>query len=392
MNYPLAATTWDENEYEAIDRVVKSGMFTMGKEVSEFERRFADYVGTRYAVMVNSGSSANLLAVAALFFRKQSPLVSGSTAIVPAVSWPTTYYPLTQYGLRLRPVDIDPDTLNFKLDDLKLAIDDDVKLIFAVNLLGNANDFSAIKKLINVRDITLIIDNCESLGATFQGQHAGTFGAIGTHSTFFSHHISTMEGGVCVTDDEELYHVLLSMRAHGWTRNLPWPNHVADKDERGDFHQLFRFVLPGYNLRPLEMSGAIGVEQVKKLPHLIAMRRKNAAIFQDLFGQIEGIRIQQEIGQSSWFGFSMVVEEACGKSREMIVNALMANGIECRPIVAGNFFRNPVVDLLPYDMPLSPLVHADEIHDHGFFIGNHHWDAREQLGSVKTSLMHILDR
>lgn len=391
MNYPLAATTWDKAEYDAIQRVVDSGMFTMGNEVQAFERDFAAYVGAKHAVMVNSGSSANLLAVAALFFRKEKPVQQGRVAIVPAVSWPTTYYPLTQYGLTLRPVDIDRNTLNFDLEALAKAIDDDVSVIFAVNLLGNPNDFAAIKRLIADRDITLIEDNCESMGATVNGRHAGTFGVVGTYSSFFSHHISTMEGGLCVTDDEELYHILLSLRAHGWTRNLPWPNKVTDKDQRGDFHELFRFVLPGYNLRPLEMSGAIGVEQTKKLPGLIAARRANAARFKELFGQLEGVRIQSEIGESSWFGFSLVIDPAGGATREQVVARMRADGVECRPIVAGNFFRNPVINHMPHEKPRTPLVNADDIHNNGFFIGNHHWDVSDKLVSVRDSLLKGLN-
>ena len=390
MSYPLAASTWDEKEYAAIQAVVDSGMFTMGPKVQGFERAFADYVGARHAVMVNSGSSANLLAVAALFYKQDKPVQPGTVAIVPAVSWPTTYYPLTQYGLRLRPVDIDAHTLNFDLKALEAALDGDVSVIFAVNLLGNSNDFDAIRALIGDRDIVLIEDNCESLGATFGGKHTGTFGAIGTYSSFFSHHIATMEGGLCVTDDDELYHILLCLRAHGWTRNLPWPNKIVDKDPRGDFHELFRFVLPGYNVRPLEMSGAIGIEQVKKLPDLIAGRRQNAAHFVQMFGSIPGIRIQRETGESSWFGFSMVVDPSCGKTRDEIVHALRADGVECRPIVAGNFFRNPVVAMLPHDEPRTPLTNADDIHDNGFFIGNHHWDVRNALGGVYDSLLKAL--
>jgi len=388
--YPLAASTWDQDELSAIQRVVDGGMFTMGKHVQEFEQRFAEFTGSRYAVMVNSGSSANLLAVAALFYRQKRPLVAGMTAIVPAVSWPTTYYPLTQYGLRLRFVDVDKETLNFHLGSLERAIDESVSLIFAVNLLGNPNNFSAIQKLIGGRDIVLLEDNCEAMGATLNGKQAGTFGAIGTYSSFFSHHISTMEGGICVTDDEELYHILLCLRAHGWTRNLPWPNTLTEKDDRGDFHELWRFILPGYNVRPLELSGAIGIEQLKKLPSLIDSRRINAKHFQDLFGNVPGIRLQREIGDSSWFGFSLVVEPEVGKTRDQVVATLRADGVECRPIVAGNFYRNPVLKFLPHDVPQEPLANADELHDCGFFIGNHHWDVRVQLSAVKASLARAL--
>jgi CDP-6-deoxy-D-xylo-4-hexulose-3-dehydrase len=384
--YPLANSTWDLREIEAIHRVIDSGHYTMGAQVKAFEAAFADQFGSKHAVMVNSGSSANLLAVAALFFKKNPIVKPGMVAIVPAVSWATTYYPLTQYGLTLRFVDIDKHTLNFDLAKLAEAIDDSVGVIFAVNLLGNPNDFAAIKRLIGTRLIELIEDNCESMGATFAGKQAGTFGAIGTYSTFFSHHISTMEGGVCVTDDEELAHILLSLRAHGWTRNLPWPNTIVEKDGRGDFYELFRFILPGYNVRPLEMSGAIGIEQLKKLPGFVAQRRANAERFVELFSNVEHVRLQQETGQSSWFGFSIIIDPASGVSRDAVVAQLARDGIETRPIVAGNFFRNPVIQRIAHEEPHGGLPNADEAHDHGFYIGNHHYEVREEFPRILESL------
>lgn len=389
ISYPLAASTWGEEERQAAIDVLDSGHTTMGPKVREFEEKFAEYFGARYAVMSNSGSSANLLAVAALFFKREAKLKRGMTAIVPAVSWATTYYPLAQYGLKLRFVDIDPETLNFDLQGLAGAIDDDVGVIFAVNLLGNPNDYAAIKKLIGDRPIALLEDNCESMGATLGGRSTGTFGTIGTYSTFFSHHMSTMEGGLSVTDDEELYQLMLSLRAHGWTRNLPWPNHLVEKDQRSDFYELFRFILPGYNLRPLEMSGAIGIEQLKRLPRFIEQRRANAARFQELFGDVKGLRIQKEIGESSWFGFSMVLTPEASIPRDAVLARLKSEGVETRPIVAGNFYRNPVIQHLDYHSDPS-LPNADEIHDRGFYIGNHHWDVRSELERLRGIFGQII--
>ena len=240
--YPLATATWDQAEYDALQRVITSGMFTMGPNVFEFEKQFANYLGVKHCVMVNSGSSANLLMVAALFYSKNPDfaLKAGDEVIVPAVSWSTTYYPLHQYGLKIKFVDIDLETLNFDLDALQKAVTDKTRLIMAVNLLGNPNDFSRIKSIIGTRKITLIEDNCESLGARFEGKQAGTFGVMGSYSSFFSHHISTMEGGLISTDDEELHHILLSLRAHGWTRNLPKFNHVCGEKSDDPFKESFR--------------------------------------------------------------------------------------------------------------------------------------------------------
>ncbi|HQU09922.1 MAG TPA: DegT/DnrJ/EryC1/StrS family aminotransferase, partial [Opitutales bacterium] len=224
----MATTSWGQEEYDAMQRVIASGVFTMGVNVQVFERDFANYIGSKHCVMVNSGSSANLLMVAALFYTKNPKLQlkRGNEVIVPAVSWSTTYYPLYQYGLKIKFVDIDLNTLNYDLEQLEKAVTDSTRMIMAVNLLGNPNDFDRINQIIAGRDILMIEDNCESLGAKFNGKHAGTFGVMGSFSSFFSHHISTMEGGLIVTDDEELYHILLSLRAHGWTRNLPKENHV----------------------------------------------------------------------------------------------------------------------------------------------------------------------
>lgn len=385
FKYPLASSSWDQAEYDAIQRVVDSGMFTMGAEVLQFERQFAEFFGSQHCVMVNSGSSANLLMVAALFFVQQNKLQAGDEVIVPAVSWSTTYFPLQQYGLKLRFVDIDINTLNFDLDALADAVTDQTRLIMSVNLLGNPNDFSIINKIIAGRNIRLIEDNCESMGARFGGQYTGTFGVMGSFSSFFSHHISTMEGGLIVTDDEELYHILLSIRTHGWTRNLPKHNLVCGTKSDNYFEEAFRFVLPGYNVRPLEMSGAIGSEQLAKLPQLIAMRRQNAAVFVDELSDFSEVLIQREIGESSWFGFSLVIAEGASTAREKLLSCLEAEGVECRPIVTGNFTKNEVMRYFDAEIH-GKLTNADRADQFGLFIGNHHYDISKAINSVKVAV------
>jgi len=384
--FPLATATWGQEEQDAIQRVIASGMFTMGVNVQRFEHDFAQYVGSKHCVMVNSGSSAILLMVAALFYTKNSKLKlqRGDEVIVPAVSWSTTYYPLYQYGLKIKFVDIDLHTLNYDLDELERAVTGNTRAIMAVNLLGNPNDFARIEKIINGRNIVLIEDNCESMGAKFHGKQAGTFGVMGGYSSFFSHHISTMEGGLIVTDDEELYHILLSLRAHGWTRNLPKHNHVCGTKSDDPFEESFRFVLPGYNVRPLELEGALGVEQVKRLPHLISERRKNGTLLQEVLGQHPDIIIQQEIGDSSWFGFSLVVKPGRSLNRKSLLQKLDALGFECRPIVTGNFAKNEVVKYFDHDIH-GELKNAEYIDANGLFIGNHHFplpEAFEALGQL----------
>ena len=380
--FPLSYDSWDHQEKEAIFDVVKDGFFTMGKKVKRFEDQFSNYVGSKYSVMVNSGSSANLLMVASLFYTKdnQIKLKRGDEVIVPAVSWSTSYSPLYQYGLKIKFVDIDLGTLNYDLKKLKTAVSDKTKIILAVNLLGNPNNFKEIKKIIDKKDIVLIEDNCESLGAEFENKKAGTIGLLGTFSFFFSHHISTMEGGMIVTDNEELYHILLSLRAHGWTRDLPEDNLLAKKS-KNNFNDSFKFVLPGYNLRPLEMSGAIGIIQLNKFKEFLKIRQDNASMFLEIMKKYDDIITQKEIGTSSWFGFSLVIKPESSRSRNDLVKTLNILGFECRPIVAGNFAKNAVVDYFDYETH-DDLGNASWIDENGLFIGNHHINMNEALKSI----------
>jgi CDP-6-deoxy-D-xylo-4-hexulose-3-dehydrase len=387
IRYPLATSSWDDAEIRALQSVIESGNFTMGAKVQEFEKAFSQHVGSKFAVMCSSGSTANLLMTAALFYRKAGALRAGDEVIVPAVSWSTTYYPLHQYGLKLKFVDIDLQTLNYDLQALEAAVSKNTKLIMTVNLLGNANDFARLQAIADSVGAIIIEDNCESLGATYNGQQTGTFGVMGSYSCFFSHHISTMEGGFVVTDDEELYHILLCLRAHGWTRNLPEINHVTGRKSDDPFEESFKFALPGYNVRPLEMSGAVGLEQLKKLNGFVSERRKNAETFLKLFTDHPYLMPQAEIGQSSWFGFSLVIKKESRKPRKELVQRLRENGIECRPIVGGNFAKNSVMKWFNYEIHGS-LPNADWIDTNGFFVGNHQYAITEQLELLRKVLSY----
>ena len=384
--YKLADDTWNNLEIEAINEVILSNRYTMGSKVKEFEIEFAKYVGSKYAVMSNSGSSANLLAIASLIYANK--LQQGDEVIVPAVSWSTTYYPVTQYGLKLVFVDIDSETLNISLEKIKEAISPKTKAIFAVNLLGNPNNFDSLSKLCSANNLILIEDNCESLGAVFNGKQAGTFGILGTYSSFYSHHISTMEGGITVTDDKNLYDLMLSLRAHGWTRNLDDNSTIYSK-KNNDFYESFNFILPGYNLRPLEFEGAIGLVQIKKIPQIIDQRRKNALIFQKMISKFADIKTQLEIGQSSWFGFPIILTGILEGKRDSIVEYLKNHGIEVRPIVAGNFVKNPVIKHLNHRVA-GTLDNADFIHENGFFVGNHSVDNSFQIKLLENLLSEFL--
>jgi len=383
-NYPLATSTWDEEELKAIQSVIDSDKFTMGQFVNSFENNFGKFIKRKYCVMVSSGSAANLLSIASLFYTKKPRLKIGDEVIVPAVSWSTTFFPLQQFGLKLKFVDIDLNTLNYDLDSLESSISPNTRMIVAVNLLGNPNDFDKINYMIKNKNIILFEDNCESLGAEFKGKKTGTFGLLGTFSTYFSHHISTMEGGFVTTDNEELYHILLSIRAHGWTRNLPKKNLVANKSDDW-FEESFRFVLPGYNVRPVEMSGAIGLKQLKKLPSFIKKRRENANFFVNLFKNHPDFIIQKEIEKSSWFGFSLIIKPGSKRKRSEVINILEKNKVEYRPIVTGNFVKNDVLKYFNYSIH-EKLKNADHLHDNGFFVGNSHEELSKNIEFLKKIL------
>lgn len=386
--YDLASSTWGPEEHHAIQRVLESGQLTMGRSVQKFEEDFALKFGIKYALMVSSGSAANLVGVAALFYKKERPLRRGDEVIVPSISWATTYYPLQQYGLRLRFVDIDLTTLNMDVAQLEQALTPRTRMVVAVSILGNPCALGRLRTFCDRHGLYLFEDNCESMGATFAEKPCGTFGDINTFSTFFSHHISTMEGGVVATDDVELYHLGCSMRAHGWTRDLPDETTIYER-RNDDFFEAYRFILPGYNARPLEIAGAVGVEQLKKLDAMVAIRRENAALFQSLFAGDERFIIQRELegARSSWFSFTIILNPKLDIDRQKVVAALKSAGIGFRIITGGCFLRHDVIKYFEYET-VGPIVNANIAHDCGFFVGNFPRDLRPQI----ERLREVLDR
>jgi CDP-6-deoxy-D-xylo-4-hexulose-3-dehydrase len=386
MFYELAVDTWGREENEAIQRVLASNRLTIGPNVAAFEGAFAAYHGRKYAVMVNSGSSANLLAVAALFYKKHRPLHRGDEVIVPAVSWGTTYHPLQQYGLKLKIVDIELETVNMDVRQLEAAMGARTRAIMGVSILGNPAALDVMRRFADERGLYFIEDNCESLDAELAGRKAGTFGHISTFSSFFSHHISTMEGGMVTTDDRELFELVKSLRAHGWVRDLPQDSTLFERRD-DDFYEAYRFILPGYNVRPIEISGAIGIEQLKKLPGMTATRRKNWALFQKLFGGDNRFIIQRENGKSSAFSFTIILNPASGLSRTEVMAQLKAAEIEYRIITGGCITRHDVIKHYDYEA-VDSLPNANLAHDQGFFVGNHPFDLTPQI----ERLREVLDR
>ncbi|MBT4672795.1 MAG: DegT/DnrJ/EryC1/StrS family aminotransferase [Rhodospirillaceae bacterium] len=385
MTYELAADSWGPEERAAIDDVIASGRLTMGPKVAEFERAFADYFGRKYAVMVNSGSSANLVGIAALCYRKDNPLQPGDEVIVPAISWSTTYHPLQQYGLKLRFVDVELDTLNMDTSRLEEALTPSTRMIVGVSILGNPAALDVMRAFADKHGLIFFEDNCESMDAELVGQKTGTFGDIGTFSTFFSHHISTIEGGVLTTDDAELNDLARSIRAHGWTRDVSEGSELfAARDD--DFFEAYRFILPGYNVRPQEINAAVGLVQLAKLPAMTEMRRKNLAKFQNLFEGDERFIIQRENGKSSSFCFTIILSPGLGFDRDVVMEALKAEDIGFRIITGGCFPRHDVIKYFDYEL-LGEMTNGDLAHDRGFFVGNYPFD----LGTEIDALHRILD-
>ncbi|MBF0457215.1 MAG: DegT/DnrJ/EryC1/StrS family aminotransferase [Nitrospirae bacterium] len=386
MKLSLTSSTFDREEKDAIAAVVESDMLTMGRHVLEFETEFAAYFGRKHAIMVNSGSSANLVAIAALFYRKELPLMPGDEVIVPCISWATTFYPLQQYGLKLRFVDIDINTLNIDVEQLESAITPGTRMIMAVSILGNPCRFDKITEICKKHNLILFEDNCESMGAVYNGRYTGTFGLVGTFSTFFSHHISTMEGGLILTDDFEMDCLCRSIRNHGWCRGQPEGSPIFEKKD-SDFYEAYRFILPGYNVRPMEIQGAVGKVQLKKLDSFLRARRINAAHFISVFKDDKRFIIQQETGQSSWFCFTMIVNPDSHTDRNAVLGALKNSGVEFRIITGGNILRHDVIKYFDYEVISSKQ--AGIAHDCGFFVGNHPVDIRNEIDYLYESLKGI---
>jgi len=314
---------------------------------------------------------------------RKLPLKTSDEVIVPAVSWSTTYSPLSILGLKVKFVDIDLHTLNYNLNELEKNLSKRTKLIIIVNLLGNPNEFDRIRKLTNKLKIKpfIIEDNCESLGAKFNNKKTGSFGAISANSFFFSHHISSIEGGMLSTNNYEIYNLLLSLRSHGWTRELKENNPLIKKN-KDKFKENFNFILPGLNLRPTELNAISGLEQLKKINKFIKNRRKNYEIFKKCFENNKHLIIQKEIGISSWFGFSIIINPESKLKRSDLVTKLEKRGFECRPIVAGDFTKNKVVEYFDKDIP-SSLEAAQVIDKNGLFIGNHHINMSDTFIELK---------
>ncbi len=372
---------WEE-AYEAIESILTTRV-TMGEKVKKFEQAFAEYVGVPYAVMVNSGSSANLLALSIL----ANPLTPnglrpGDEVITPAVTWATTVYPIIQMGAVPVLVDVDLDTFNISVAEIGKAITDRTRAIMLVHLCGNPCDMAPIMDIARRHNLFVIEDTCEAHGAGIGGKKAGSFGDLATFSFYFTHHISTIEGGMVLTSNEEFAEMARALRAFGWVRDLRDRDRLAER--HSDIDPRFLFVNTGYNIRPTEIQGAFGIHQVKRLEEFIAIRRDNARYWTESLKEFsEYLLLHQERPGTRhvWHHYPVTVRPDAPFSRKELEGFLNQKGLETRPIMTGNMAEQPVMRLFKY-RKVGGLANARIIHRQSFLFGAHQGIQKEEREAV----------
>ncbi len=391
--FPLISQSFDDREIIATVDALLTGRLTMAAQVRGFEERFAEYVGAKYAVMTNSGSSANLLALAAASNpARRSHLKPGDEVLIPAVCWSTSLWPIVQMGLKPVFVDTAPETLNLDLDDLRRKITRRTRALMAVHILGNAGPMAEILKIVKDRQLLLVEDTCESLGSRFKRRYLGTLGDFGCYSFYYSHHITTGEGGMVVCDTLEDLDLLKCLRAHGWSRELS--NRARVEKANKDIDPRFLFVNLGYNLRPLEVQAAFGHCQLDRLASMNEIRNANreriiAALHAhpQWSGQLEFPAASKDV-VPVWFGFVALLRRTHVKHRARFLEYLDAHGVENRPVVSGNFTRQPAIKLLGLKFNPRDFPGAEDINQRGFFAGLHTEKlSDEKIGQLVTILL-----
>jgi len=375
FEYPLIENTYDKEEIISMIEVLMGNRLTMGNRVTQFEQEFAKHIGAKYAIMVNSGSSANLLAMAvASNYQRAHRLKPGDKVMVPAVCWSTSVWPIIQMNLKPVLVDVDPTTMNMDLNDLKRKLTPEVKGIVAVHILGNCTNMEELMKIVREHKLFLMEDTCESLGSTYDNQYLGTFGDFGTFSFYYSHHITTVEGGMIVTNNEEDYELLKCLRAHGWTRYLK--NKKEYEEQYPEVDSRFLFVNVGYNLRPMEIQAAMGLIQLSKLETKNNYRNDNQKvvtqkIISDPRNRTQILLCPKAMDKSkpAWFGMCFLLGAKYQDQYRDYLKYLTEQQVENRPIVTGNFARQPALQMMNLDVSPDDFPGADILHYRGFFIG-----------------------
>lgn len=360
----LAEETISKEELQALsDWILAGNRLTKAGETIAFEEEFRDWLGSSHAVFTNSGSSSNLLMIYAM---KQAGMLRNNKAIAAAVSWVTTVSPLLQFGFDVTLCDCDPQNLGLDLNHLEhLCKTEKPAVLILVHVLGHANHMSEIQDICRRYDVILLEDSCEALGSSLEGKKLGTFGEAGSFSFYYGHHISTIEGGMVVTDNSDLHQMMLSLRSHGWSRDLsPERRNALTKEFNIDeFRNLYTFYYAGFNLRSTDLQAFLGRSQLKKLDNIGDTRQRN---FNSYRNSLDGYFCQSsQTDLLSSFAYGTFVE-----NRLEVYELLKKEGIESRPLICGNIARHP---FWTREKGADPnLPNADKVHDYGMYLPNHH--------------------
>jgi len=377
---------------EALDSLLSTWV-TMGKKVKKFENSFGRYIGSKYSVMVNSGSSANLLALSILTNPKFSKRIeAGSEVLTPAVTWATTLFPIVNVNLVPSIIDVGLEDFNLDVDKLRKSITKKTKAIMPVHLLGNPANMKEIIDIAKEYDLFVIEDSCEAHGAEFNNKKIGSFGDISTFSFFLSHHISTIEGGMLLTKNEEIFELAKSMRIFGSIRDQKNKKQIAKKNPELDPRFLFDSL--GYNIRPTEIQGAFGIHQIKKLEKFIKIRTSNANFWNKKLAKFSNyllLHSQRPNTRHAWFGYPITVRSPAPFSRDQLVNFLEKKNIETRPIMAGDITKQPAINLVKKKIN-RPLNNSKLIHSNSFFIGVHQGIGKIQRDYVVSVFEEFMSR
>ena len=361
----------EETKKKLCEFIMKAKKLSMGDKCQEFEKKFSEYQGRKYSVFFNTGSSANFALIHSLVnLGRMKTNKNGFSAL----TWPTNVMPSLQHNLNPIPIDISFDHLNISSEKLIQSLKkSDIDFLFITNLLGFCGDLDKIAEVCEKKGIILIEDNCESLGSELNKIKLGNFGMASTFSFFVGHHLSTIEGGMVCTDDEELYHMLQMVRAHGWDRNLPGEKQSKLRRENNitDFYSGYSFYVSAYNFRPTEIQGFIGVEQLKYIDEMNKIRNKNFIEFNGA-AQSNPDFYKLDLRHMSFvsnFTYPLICKDS--KLFEKYKNKFQENGIEIRPIVGGSIVEQPFFKSYLKNNSLDfQCPNAKKIHEFGFYFPN----------------------
>ena len=375
MKYPLLDNAFSNDDIKKGIEVLKSKQITMSKETEVFEKIFSKKNNSNFALMCNSGSSANLLMVsAACNPLRDNNLKKNDEVLIPAVCWSTSLWPLIQNGLIPKFVDIDLKTLNIDINDLKRKITKKTKAIMSVHILGLSTNMDELVKICKKKKLILFEDTCESLGTKYKSKYLGNFGDFASYSFYYSHQITSGEGGMVVCKNRKDYEILKCLRSHGWSRNSNL--HKLYKKKYKNLNDKFLFINSGYNLRPLDVTAAIAKNQYKRLDLFIKERNSNRKLIikkilnhKKWNNQFIFLKVPKNI-QPSWFGLPILISDGLKNKKNKFLKFLDKIGIENRPIVSGNFLNQPASKLYKLTSK-EKFVSSQKVEDNGFFIGLH---------------------